>query len=178
MYVKIIDGQPVQYTIGQLRKDNPNTSFPKTISANTLAQFGVYEVYEEPVPSYDQDTHKPGVSYITKSGGKWIWRTPVVKLTAEDIQSRVQAQVEVYTNAIQMMLDDEAKSRGYDGILSLCSYATSSNPKFQAEGQAGVEWRDGVWAGAYAALEEWKSGGQKPTLEDLLASLPKMAWPV
>jgi len=46
MYVKISNGQVEKYpyTIGQLRKDNPNTSFPKVPSTASLADFDVYPV--------------------------------------------------------------------------------------------------------------------------------------
>ena len=46
MYVKITNGQIDQYpyTVGNLRRDNPQTSFPRTIPAETLAEYGVYPV--------------------------------------------------------------------------------------------------------------------------------------
>ena len=82
------------------------------------------------------------------------------------------------TDAMQSYLDQTAQERGYDGILSLCSYATSSNPRFGPEGQAGVALRDAVWAYGYAVIAEVEAGTRSvPTVEDLLAALPSIIWP-
>jgi hypothetical protein len=81
-------------------------------------------------------------------------------------------------SAIQSMLDDKAKERGYDSILSLCTYATSTAAKFSKEGQAAVEWRDEVWAKGYAILADVESGSRAiPTVDELLAELPSFVWP-
>lgn len=90
-----------------------------------------------------------------------------------------QAEIIAFlTAAVQKHLDTTAKTRNYDGILSLCSYATSANPRFGPEGLAGVAWRDAVWASCYTILAEVQ-GGQRtvPTADQLLAELPAMVWP-
>jgi len=105
---------------------------------------------------------------------------PVDALTAEPPPSPpTEAEIiGTLTAAVQKHLDGTARARNYDGILSLCSYATSTNPKFVAEGQAGVAWRDAVWAACYSILAEVQAGQRGvPTEADLLAALPSMVWP-
>jgi hypothetical protein len=83
-----------------------------------------------------------------------------------------------YTAAIQAMLDAEARTRNYDGILSLCSYAASTNPPFAAEGDAGLDWRDAVWSESYRLMALVQTGQMpQPTIPELLAMLPEMVWP-
>ena len=55
MYVKLTNGQPSQfpYTVGQFRRDNPDTSFPKTIPDTMLRRHGVYRVTELERPTHD-----------------------------------------------------------------------------------------------------------------------------
>lgn len=83
-----------------------------------------------------------------------------------------------YTEAVQQHLDTFARTRNYDGILSAATYATSSVPKFKAEGQYAVEARDNTWATAYQILAEVEAGTRPmPTLDEVIAALPALVWP-
>lgn len=87
--------------------------------------------------------------------------------------------VDEYIVSVQGHLDGKARKRNYDGILSACTYATSTVPKFAAEGQACVAWRDQVWSACYHILDEVQSGARSaPSIAELLAELPEMVWPV
>jgi len=52
MYAKINGGTVVKfpYTVGQLRKDNPNVSFPKNITQGIMQKYGMVGVLEGPKP--------------------------------------------------------------------------------------------------------------------------------
>jgi hypothetical protein len=53
MYAKINGGTVTHfpYTFGQLRKDNPNVSFPRSITAGVMQKFGMVGVLEGPQPT-------------------------------------------------------------------------------------------------------------------------------
>ncbi len=99
--------------------------------------------------------------------------------TAEELQAAEEARIrQEMTQTVQEHLDATAREKNYDGILSLCTYATSTNTKFAAEGQAGVEWRDAVWDKCYTLLAEVQAGTRPiPSKEDLLLMLPSFNWP-
>lgn len=84
-----------------------------------------------------------------------------------------------YTEAVQQHLDTFTRTRNYDGILSAATYATSQVPKFKAEGQYAVEARDATWAKCYEILAAVEAGSRPmPTLDELLAELPVLTWPI
>ena len=58
MYAKIKDGsvEKYPYSITDLKKDNPNVSFPKTIPTLTLNHYGVADVVVASKPSYNSAT--------------------------------------------------------------------------------------------------------------------------
>lgn len=95
---------------------------------------------------------------------------PVTVGTPEQVFLRLQA-------VVQKRLDEWARERGYESILSLCTYATSTVPKFQAEGQRGVEVRDSFWQFGYELLAQIEAGEAPiPTEEGLLAMMPPLTW--
>lgn len=96
----------------------------------------------------------------------------VVPPTPEEIQAAVVL-------ATQERLDAFARTRGYDGILSACTYATSAVPKFAAEGQYAVTARDSTWAALYQFLQLVITGVQPmPSgFSDVEPFLPTLDWP-
>jgi hypothetical protein len=87
MYVKA-SNQTVEkfpYTIGDLRKDNPNVSFPKNPSIETIAEYGVQEV--ELAPMIDVLPNQ--VAYTKDEpdyeGNKWVLNWGVRDLTQFEI---------------------------------------------------------------------------------------------
>ena len=96
----------------------------------------------------------------------------VASLPPEDLQA-------VVVSATQARLDGFARTRNYDGILSACTYATSSIPQFASEGQAAVNARDATWATLYTILGEVQTGARPvPTgFTDIEADLPALVWP-
>ena len=55
MHVKLTNGQPSQfpYSVGQFRRDNPQTSFPKVIPDEMLKRHFVHPVIELSKPTFD-----------------------------------------------------------------------------------------------------------------------------
>lgn len=102
-----------------------------------------------------------------------------VTLIPEPVPPTDAEIIAMLTGAVQSHLDIISRQRNYDGILSLCTYSTSTDPVFAAEGQAGVEWRDAVWRTSYQIMAAVKAGTRGvPTREELIAELPAMVWPV
>ena len=87
MYVKVTDGNAEIYTIGKLRKDNPNTSFPRKIPDATLAAYGVYPVIEaNPTADSDQKIVKSWTPELIE--GVWTLNHQAVDMTADEIAER------------------------------------------------------------------------------------------
>ena len=108
-------------------------------------------------------------------GGSWVTldqRPESPKPSPAEIQKSI-------VDATQQRLDDFARTRNYDGIMSACTYATSTVPKFAAEGQYCVAARDATWAKLYQILAEVEAGTRPmPSgYADIEPLLPVLEWP-
>ncbi|MBO0129190.1 hypothetical protein [Agrobacterium burrii] len=84
-----------------------------------------------------------------------------------------------YDNAIQNLVDGTARERQFRDGVTLASYIGSTKPKWAAEAQAFVAWRDNVWFYAYGELTKVQAGTrQQPSVEQFLDEITPIAWPV
>lgn len=81
------------------------------------------------------------------------------------------------TDMVQGYMDTKAQERGYDSILSACSYVDTGIERFDQEGTKARAWRSAVWQKCYDVLAEVQEGVRAvPTEEELIAELPVLEW--
>lgn len=91
----------------------------------------------------------------------------------EDLVGRVLA----YS---QRRLDAFAQARGYDNIVSLCSYRDDPFPRFAADATAGIAARSASWAFLWQMQAAHHEGDPVPEFEAVVAALEAavpLAWP-
>jgi hypothetical protein len=89
MHVKLTNGNvdTYPYNVGKLRRENSNTSFPKLIPDEMLAEWGVYPVIVTDMPSYTERTQVVTQDATpTGSGSSWTIGWAVSNKTAEEVQ--------------------------------------------------------------------------------------------
>jgi hypothetical protein len=188
-------------TESEFRSLFPNTSFPQQLTADLIEAMGGDVVFEGPQATggeFWQFSMRDGVEQID---GKWYTkhtlgpvfvdrpatetepaatadeqRTAYIAQKAIERDAALQASV---VQATQQRLDDFAKTRNYDGILSAATYSASAVPKFAAEGQYALSARDQTWARLYEILAEVQAGTRPaPTgFADIEPDLPALVWP-
>ena len=97
MFVKVNNGQAeiYPYTIGKLRKDYPNTSFPKKLSAELLAEYDLYRVDSEPQPVYDDKIERVAQNDMpVLIEDKWVIGWTIYPKEQEQIDRETEAQAE------------------------------------------------------------------------------------
>lgn len=118
------------YTIGMLRKDNPNTSFPKRPTNDLLSEWGLEVVTKVDRPDVDH-TKNVSEELPTLVDGEWVQTWVVTDATTEEIAERLE----------QMKAQAEAQRAE--------AYKTESDPiffKWQRGSATEQEWLDAVAA--------------------------------
>lgn len=100
MHIKLTNGTPAKYTLGQLRRDNPDTSFPKIIPDELLASYDVYPYVIQDVEFDPVSQNKVEGQFVQVDGQ---WTLPLVA------ENKPQAEVEQHVRAVRdelLMLSD------------------------------------------------------------------------
>lgn len=167
------------YSYSQLRRDNPQTSYPASPTVEALQAFGLFDVQDTTPPDFNPSTHRIEQARPSLVEGVWTQVWTVVELTPAEAQQYAKQLQDGIVAQTQQRLDDFARTKNYDGMLSACTYATSTVPRFQAEGQYCVEARDATWAKLYDMLAEVEAGTRPMpnSFADVEPELPALAWP-
>jgi hypothetical protein len=92
MFIKITNDTPANYSIAQLRQDNPQVSFPQNIPDATLAEFGVYPLRATTQQAYNIATERIEEGHPAQQDAEWVQVWNVVALTVQEVQQRNDSQ--------------------------------------------------------------------------------------
>lgn len=114
MYAKINNGvvEKYPYTIGNLRKDYPNVSFPKIVNEETLNQYNMFKVQATEKP--EQDYRKNYNVEVVNQNNIWleVWRE--TDATQEEIAERTNIQAAEIRNKRNDLLVSTDWTQGKD----------------------------------------------------------------
>jgi len=110
------------YTLTDMRRDNPKTSFPKNISDETAASFGVYPVTPATQPA--DDYRKNLVRTAVRSGDDWVEQWTEVDASADEVTARTEAQASDIREERNKRLSDCDWTQLSDSTADSAAWAT------------------------------------------------------
>ena len=142
MYVKVTNGvvETYPYSIGDLRKDNKNVSFPAKPSNDLLAEYGVYSVVNTPEPDYDMATQRVvwGVPVFVE--GQWTHTWDIVSLSAEEQQSIKQSKENDIRNERNRLLVESDWTQVLDAPVDRTAWSAYRQSLRDITDQPGFPW--------------------------------------
>lgn len=182
MYLLVQNGAVARYpySFEELRRDNPDTSFPAQPTLASLAEWGVFPVVQTQPPDAHPLTQTVVEDTPIQVDGVWVQVWELRAASAQEIAKRQESIRARITDQVQRRLDEFAMTRGYDGIVSACSYATSQHPKYGPEGRYCVTTREDTWDVLFQ-IEADVMAGLRPiplSYDEIEPELPVLVWPV
>jgi hypothetical protein len=92
MYIKLTNGKSEKYSIGQLRRDNPQTSFPKNPSNELLEEWGVFPLTTAARPAFDSLTQSCKETEPIVIDGVWTQQWVVENKPQEEAENNIRSQ--------------------------------------------------------------------------------------
>ena len=146
MYLKI-ENDIIEYPIWDIRAEFPEVSLPEVLTKDNLPE-GFYLVNITERPSSWDKTYVEGTPVLNSNNEyeqSWVGTI----LLSEELETKKESIRKSIINQVQARLDNFAKEKGYDSILSACSYKDSTNTIFANEAQIAILARDNTWTALY-----------------------------
>lgn len=122
MLIKIVDGAPAEYSISQLKRDNPQVSFPREIRDETLAEYGVFTVADAPAPEINEGER---VTYLPPELVDGVWTRQCVVEPVAVVVPRVISDRQFFHALAKMTVISEQEA--------LAAVATGSIPQAMSD---------------------------------------------
>jgi hypothetical protein len=96
----------------------------------------------------------------------------VIRFTDQEISDSINVMVQMHLNAFAM-------TKGYESMLSACTYINSAVDQFRKDAEYCVQIRDETWQAAFSVLASVLSGDipMPNSTMDIMVMLPKGQWP-
>jgi hypothetical protein len=140
MYALITNGIATKftYTIGDLRRDNPQVSFPKIIPPEILAAYGMVEVQTQATPDYNPATQRVQTSYMPELvDGVWTMTKTVVDKDADQIAADTASKSVEIRNKRNELLSDSDWTQVLDAPVDRTTWANYRQALRDITDQAG-----------------------------------------
>ena len=145
MYSLIKNGQVIKYPYGafNLRKDNPNVSFPKNISDEVFSKYGVERVFfsTQPEITYAQQLKEGDPVF---ADGRWNQTFTVVDLAEEEVSGRTAQKASSVRAERDSKLANSDWTQVLDAPVDRTAWAAYRQALRDVPAQAGFPW-DVVW---------------------------------
>jgi hypothetical protein len=139
MYIKLISDVPTLYTVEQLRRDNPQVSFPETIPETVLINYSVFPLTatEQPQVDYTQNVTEGTPVQIA---GAWTQVWDVTAATPEQITERTATQAGVVRKQRNRLLADSDWTQLPDAPVDASAWASYRQALRDVTSQTGFPW--------------------------------------
>lgn len=89
-----------------------------------------------------------------------------------------QQQCNIYQNSIQRLIDQTARSKGYENGSTLATYILSTNQVWKKEADIFIKWRDAVWTHYHDIINaiDQSTVENYPSVQQIIQQLPKIEW--
>ena len=127
------------YSIGELRRDNPNTSFPRNPSDDLLADWNVFQVQPTDYPTVD---HTKNVTEGTPAlqDGVWVQVWNVTDASAEEVEQRTEGQADAIRSERNAKLSATDWTQVADAPVDKEAWAAYRQALRDVPDQSGFPW--------------------------------------
>lgn len=130
------------YTLTDLKRDNPGTSFTKTVGNQAAADFNCFPVIPTDPPPYDYrvNLERTAVSTAVEQSEHWIERWISTPATPEEIQERTDVEANAVRQERDRLLEECDWTQLPDTPVDPAAWTTYRQELRNVPQQAGFPW--------------------------------------